>query len=76
MVASLQTSARAWNMVEVNMENVVRTREAAREAFREREGIDLTFMPFVARAVCDALTRVPRRERGAARRPARPSSTT
>jgi 2-oxoglutarate dehydrogenase E2 component (dihydrolipoamide succinyltransferase) len=59
MVASLQTSARAWNMVEVNMENVVRTREAAKESFREREGINLTFMPFVARAVCDALAAYP-----------------
>ena len=26
MVGSLQTTARAWNMVEVNMEHVVRTR--------------------------------------------------
>jgi pyruvate dehydrogenase E2 component (dihydrolipoamide acetyltransferase) len=59
MVASLQTSARAWNMVEVNMENVVRTREEAKESFRQREGINLTFMPFVARAVCDALTAYP-----------------
>src|SRR6266550_2734090 len=37
MVASIQTSARAWNLVEVNMENVVRTREAAKESFRQRE---------------------------------------
>jgi 2-oxoglutarate dehydrogenase E2 component (dihydrolipoamide succinyltransferase) len=59
MVGSLQTSARAWNMVEVNMENVVRTRETAKESFREREGINLTFMPFVARAVCDALAAYP-----------------
>jgi pyruvate/2-oxoglutarate dehydrogenase complex dihydrolipoamide acyltransferase (E2) component len=59
MVASMQTSARAWNAVEVNMENVVRTREAARESFKAREGIGLTFMPFVARAVVDALAAYP-----------------
>ena len=59
MVASIQTSARAWNLVEVNMENVARTREGAKEAFRQREGIPLTYMPFVARAVCEALLAFP-----------------
>jgi 2-oxoglutarate dehydrogenase E2 component (dihydrolipoamide succinyltransferase) len=59
MVASMQTTARAWNLVEVNMENIARTREAAKEAFRQREGINLTFMPFVARAVCEALLAFP-----------------
>jgi len=55
----MQTSARAWNAVEVNMENVVRTRDAAKAAFKAREGIGLTFMPFVARAVVDALSAYP-----------------
>ena len=41
MTASLRTSARAWNMVEVDMEHVVRIRERA--------------MPFVSRAACEAL---------------------
>jgi pyruvate dehydrogenase E2 component (dihydrolipoamide acetyltransferase) len=59
MVASIQTSARAWNLVEVNMENIARTREAARQAFKEREGISLTYMPFVARSVCEALLAFP-----------------
>ena len=59
MVASIQTSARAWNLVEVNMENIVRAREAAKDAFRQREGINLTYMPFVARAVCEALLEFP-----------------
>jgi pyruvate/2-oxoglutarate dehydrogenase complex dihydrolipoamide acyltransferase (E2) component len=59
MVASIQTTARAWNLVEVNMENVARTREVAKESFRQREGINLTFMPFVARAVCEALLAFP-----------------
>jgi 2-oxoglutarate dehydrogenase E2 component (dihydrolipoamide succinyltransferase) len=59
MVASLQTSARAWNLVEVNMENIVRLRSRAKDRFKAEEGINLTYMPFVARAVCDALVAFP-----------------
>ncbi len=55
MIRSLQVSARAWNMVEINMENIARLREHSKEAFRAREGFNLTYMPFVSRAVCDAL---------------------
>jgi 2-oxoglutarate dehydrogenase E2 component (dihydrolipoamide succinyltransferase) len=59
MLGSLQTSARAWNLVEVNMENVAQLRARAKDAFKQREGLSLTFMPFVARAVCDALLAFP-----------------
>ncbi|HEX2266668.1 MAG TPA: dihydrolipoamide acetyltransferase family protein [Actinomycetota bacterium] len=59
MVASMQTTARAWNLVEVDMENVVRTRAAGKDAFKQREGMSLTYMPFVAKAVCEALLAFP-----------------
>ncbi|HEX2069591.1 MAG TPA: dihydrolipoamide acetyltransferase family protein [Actinomycetota bacterium] len=59
MVASMQTTARAWNLVEVDMENIVRTRAAGKDAFKQREGISLTYMPFVAKAVCEALLAFP-----------------
>ena len=59
MVASLQTSARAWNLVEVNMESIVRLRSRAKDRFKAQEGMSLTYMPFVARAVCDALMTYP-----------------
>jgi pyruvate dehydrogenase E2 component (dihydrolipoamide acetyltransferase) len=59
MHTSLQVSARAWNMVEVNFERVVRVRERAKEAFKAREGISLTYTSFVARAVSDALLAFP-----------------
>jgi pyruvate dehydrogenase E2 component (dihydrolipoamide acetyltransferase) len=59
MVASLQTSARAWNLVEVNMENVAQIRARAKDAFKAREGISLTYMPFLARALSDALLAFP-----------------
>jgi pyruvate dehydrogenase E2 component (dihydrolipoamide acetyltransferase) len=55
MTRSLQVSARAWNMVEVDMERIARIRSAAKEAFAAREGFNLTYMPFLARAVVDAL---------------------
>jgi len=55
MHASLQVSARAWNAVEVNMESVARLRERSKEAFKAREGFGLTYMPFVTRAVTEAL---------------------
>jgi pyruvate dehydrogenase E2 component (dihydrolipoamide acetyltransferase) len=59
MVASLQSSARAWNLVEVNVENLVRLRERAKDRFKQQEGISLTYMPFLARAVSDALHAFP-----------------
>jgi pyruvate dehydrogenase E2 component (dihydrolipoamide acetyltransferase) len=59
MVASVQTSARAWTAVEVNLENVVRLRERTKDAFLAREGFKLTYMPFVTRAVIDALLAYP-----------------
>ena len=59
MTASLATSARAWNAVEVDMENVERVRRAAREEFKAREGFSLTYLPFICRAVCDALHAFP-----------------
>jgi 2-oxoglutarate dehydrogenase E2 component (dihydrolipoamide succinyltransferase) len=59
MVASLQSSARAWNLVDVNMENIVRLRSRAKDRFKEQEGISLTYMPFLVRAVCDALHAFP-----------------
>ena len=59
MVGSLQTTARAWNMVEVNMEHVVRTRQRVKDAFAAREGFSLTYTPFVTRAVTEALVTYP-----------------
>jgi pyruvate dehydrogenase E2 component (dihydrolipoamide acetyltransferase) len=59
MVASLQQTARAWNLVEVNFENIVQLRTKAKGKFKAQEGISLTYMPFLARAVCDALRAFP-----------------
>jgi 2-oxoglutarate dehydrogenase E2 component (dihydrolipoamide succinyltransferase) len=59
MKRSLEISARAWNAVEVNMENVARLRERMKDAFKAREGFSLTYMPFVTRAVTEALIAYP-----------------
>jgi 2-oxoglutarate dehydrogenase E2 component (dihydrolipoamide succinyltransferase) len=59
MVGSVQTSARAWTAVEVNLENVVRLRDRTKDAFLAREGFKLTYMPFVTRAVIDSLLAYP-----------------
>jgi 2-oxoglutarate dehydrogenase E2 component (dihydrolipoamide succinyltransferase) len=55
MRASLDTSARAWNLIEVDMEEIAKLRAAKGEEFRKREGFSLTYLPFISRAVCDAL---------------------
>jgi pyruvate/2-oxoglutarate dehydrogenase complex dihydrolipoamide acyltransferase (E2) component len=41
------------------MEDIVRLRSRAKGRFKAEEGINLTYMPFIARAVCDALLAFP-----------------
>jgi pyruvate/2-oxoglutarate dehydrogenase complex dihydrolipoamide acyltransferase (E2) component len=59
MVRSRQTSPHAYVMVEVDMSVVWRIRDREKAAFEERHGVKLTFLPFVARAVVEALQRHP-----------------
>jgi 2-oxoglutarate dehydrogenase E2 component (dihydrolipoamide succinyltransferase) len=59
MVKSNLESARAWTSVEVDLGRVGRLRELAGAAFKEREGFSLTWMPFVSKAVTQALLRFP-----------------
>jgi 2-oxoisovalerate dehydrogenase E2 component (dihydrolipoyl transacylase) len=59
MVRSKQTSPHAYVMVEVDMSAVSRIRDREKVAFEERHGVKLTFLPFVARAVVEALQRHP-----------------
>jgi pyruvate/2-oxoglutarate dehydrogenase complex dihydrolipoamide acyltransferase (E2) component len=59
MVGSIQTTARAWTMVEVNVDHLVRLRERTKDAFKERYGVGLTYLPFVVRATVDALQEYP-----------------
>jgi 2-oxoisovalerate dehydrogenase E2 component (dihydrolipoyl transacylase) len=59
MVRSRQTSPHAYVMVEVDMSAVSRIRDREKGAFEARHGVRLTFLPFVARAVVEALQRHP-----------------
>jgi 2-oxoisovalerate dehydrogenase E2 component (dihydrolipoyl transacylase) len=59
MVRSRHTSPHAWLMVEVEMSPVSRIREARKREFKERYGVSLTYLPFVARAVIEGLRRRP-----------------
>lgn len=60
MVRSKQISPHAAVVMEVDMTNVVARRARWRDAFREREGIDLTYLPFAIQAVIAALRQQPR----------------
>ncbi|HYF10971.1 MAG TPA: dihydrolipoamide acetyltransferase family protein [Actinomycetota bacterium] len=59
MHASTQTTARAWTMVEVDVDHLVKLRESKKSVFRERFGVNLTYLPFVVRATVDALQEYP-----------------
>jgi 2-oxoisovalerate dehydrogenase E2 component (dihydrolipoyl transacylase) len=59
MLKSKQTIPHAWTVAEVDMTNVVRFRQKAKDGFKLREGIDLTFVPIIVKAVVEGLKDVP-----------------
>jgi pyruvate/2-oxoglutarate dehydrogenase complex dihydrolipoamide acyltransferase (E2) component len=59
MVRSVTTAPHAWTYVEADVSGLVKWREEARPAFREREGFDLSFVPFVAKAAVETLREHP-----------------
>ena len=59
MVESLKISAQLTTVVEVDVTKIDRLRVAAKASFEAREGVKLTFLPFFAVAVCEALKQHP-----------------
>jgi 2-oxoglutarate dehydrogenase E2 component (dihydrolipoamide succinyltransferase) len=59
MLASTQQTARAWTMVEVNVDRLVHLREESKEKFQANFGVKLTYLPMVTRATIDALQQFP-----------------
>ncbi len=59
MVMSLATSAHTLVAVEVDYHRVEQVRADHKAAFREREGVGLSYLPFIARAVVDAIGEYP-----------------
>ena len=59
MVRSVTQIPHAWSTVEVDVTGLVAARTAMRESFRQREGVDLTYLPFVLRALVETLKENP-----------------
>ena len=55
MIESLQVSAQLTTVVEVDITKISRLRDRAKASFEAREGVKLSFLPFFAVAVCEAL---------------------
>ncbi len=59
MVLSRRTSAHVTTVYEIDMTRIARLRDQHRDAFYERTGTKLTFMPFIFEAVNKALRKFP-----------------
>jgi 2-oxoisovalerate dehydrogenase E2 component (dihydrolipoyl transacylase) len=59
MAASKREIPHAWTMVEVDVTGLVALRERVKEEFVEREGVKLTYLPFIVKAVVEGLKEHP-----------------
>ena len=59
MVESLAVSAQLTTVIEVDVTKIARLRDRAKASFEAREGVKLSFLPFFAVAVCEALKQHP-----------------
>jgi pyruvate dehydrogenase E2 component (dihydrolipoamide acetyltransferase) len=59
MVMSKATSPHVMTAVEVDYEGVEKARRRLKDQFRANEGFSLTYLPFISRAVIDALRSFP-----------------
>jgi pyruvate dehydrogenase E2 component (dihydrolipoamide acetyltransferase) len=59
MRASLDTAAHVTTVIEVDMTGVVNLRKRWKAEYQSRHGVNLTYVPFVARAAIDAIGRWP-----------------
>ena len=59
MVMSLATSPHAFIAIEIAFSSVDRIRSAKKESFKADEGFSLTYLPFIARSVVDAMRAYP-----------------
>jgi len=59
MVESKRTSPHVYTVFEVDLTRIVRLREQMKEEFERRNGVKLTFMPFIARAAVNGLKAFP-----------------
>jgi pyruvate dehydrogenase E2 component (dihydrolipoamide acetyltransferase) len=59
MVMSKRTSAHVTTFFEVDMTNVAKLRARNKDAFEAREGLKLTFLPFIAQAAIEGIRKFP-----------------
>lgn len=59
MVKSASQIPQAWTLVEVDVSGLVSRRRAVRDDFQLREGINITYLPFIMKAVAESLKENP-----------------
>ena len=59
MVKSATLIPQAWTTVEVDVSGLIQRRQAVRAEFQEREGINVTYLPFVIKALAESLKENP-----------------
>ena len=55
MVRSVSQIPHAWSTVEVGVSGLVALRADSRASFEEREGVELTYLPFIIKAAAESL---------------------
>jgi 2-oxoglutarate dehydrogenase E2 component (dihydrolipoamide succinyltransferase) len=59
MVESRHTSPHAYSVYKIDMTRIARLREREKAGFEQRNAVKLTYMPFIAAAVVEALGKYP-----------------
>lgn len=59
MSRSMREAPHAWSMVEVDVTGLVALREGHKDEFAGREGVRLTYLPFLVKAVVEGLKEYP-----------------
>jgi pyruvate dehydrogenase E2 component (dihydrolipoamide acetyltransferase) len=59
MVDSKRTSAHVHTVFKIDMTRIVRMREKEKSKYEQRNGVKLTYMPFISRAVIATLRKMP-----------------
>lgn len=60
MVQSVNEIPHAWLMVEADVTNLAQLRNSLKDEFKQQEGLSLSFFPFFAKAVIQALKKNPK----------------
>ena len=59
MVKSATLIPQAWSLVEVDVNGLVELRNKVKDDFQKREKVNLTYLPFVLKAVSESLEEIP-----------------